>query len=311
MVEKESFIQFQNVIKRFGKKVVLAGINLDIPYGERFGIIGISGSGKTTLLNILIGFLKPNAGKIYYKSKDITRHHANIRKDFGFAAQDGSFYSKLSVMENLNYFGKLYNMGSSEIKERSKSILRLVELEDHKDLLAEELSIGMQCRLDLACAMLHNPKVLVLDEPTEGLDPALRKEILLLLKKINESGTTLVITSHLLKEMEAICTKIAILHNGQIIETGTTNQLRSLYYKNDEIHLETSPGNYEKIAKRLSKKDIQKIEVKEHKIVIYTPKAEKVLKNILSTIHKLKESLVDIDVAKPSLEEVFETLTKK
>jgi len=311
MNDKQNFIQFQNVIKRFGKKVILAGINLDIPYGERFGVIGVSGSGKTTLLNVLIGFMKPNAGKIYYKSNDISKNDKKVKSNFGFASQDGSFYSKLTVMENLSYFGKLYNMGSKDIKERSINLLKLVELEDYKDLLAGELSVGMQCRLDLACAMLHNPKVLVLDEPTEGLDPALRKEVLLILKKINEQGTTLVMTSHLLKEMEAICTKIAILHNGQIIESGTTNQVRSLYYKNDEIHLETSPGDYEKISRRLSKKDIQKIELKEHKMIIYTAQPEKVLKNILVTISKLKESLIDVDVAKPSLEEVFEKLTKK
>lgn len=311
MDDKQNFIQFQNIIKRFGKKVILAGINLDIPYGERFGVIGVSGSGKTTLLNVLIGFMKPNAGKIYYKSNDISKNDKKIKSNFGFASQDGSFYSKLTVMENLSYFGKLYNMNSKDIKERSINILKLVELEDYKDLLGGELSVGMQCRLDLACAMLHNPKVLVLDEPTEGLDPALRKEVLLILKKINEQGTTLIMTSHLLKEMEAICTKIAILHNGQIIESGTTNQVRSLYYKNDEIHLETSPGDYEKISRRLSKKDIQKIELKEHKMIIYTAQPEKVLKNILVTIGKLKESLIDVDVAKPSLEEVFEKLTKK
>jgi len=309
MDSKQSFIQFHNVIKRFGKKVVLAGINLDIPYGERFGIIGISGSGKTTMLSTLIGFIRPSAGKIFYKSKDIKK--GDIKSDFGFATQDGSFYFKLTVMENLRYFGKLYNMNSKDIEERAKKILKLVELQDYTHLLAGELSVGMQCRLDLACAILHNPKVLILDEPTEGLDPALRKEILLLLKKINEQGTTLVITSHLLKEMEAICTKIAILHNGQIIETGTTGQLRKLYYKNDEIHLETSPGDYKKIARKLPKSNIEKIEIHEHKLIIYTPRAEKVLKNILSTIHQLKENLVDVDVAKPSLEEVFEKLTKK
>jgi ABC-2 type transport system ATP-binding protein len=305
------FIQFQNITKKFGDKVVLSSINLEITYGERFGIIGISGSGKTTLLNILIGFLNPNSGSIFYQSRDIVRDRANIRKTFGFATQDGSFYIKLTVKENLDYFGKLYGMAQSDINRRADGLLKLVGLHQDKDVLAENLSKGMQRRLDIACAMIHDPKVLILDEPTEDLDPMLRKDILLLVKKINERGTTVIITSHLLTEVEAICTKVAILHNGQIIETGNTEQLKGRYYKNEEIHLQTSPGNYERIAKHLRKIDIDSIDIKEHKMIVYTPKSEKVLHQILHVIEESKEHLVDVAVNKPTLEEVFERLTKR
>ncbi|MFH1211235.1 MAG: ABC transporter ATP-binding protein [archaeon] len=305
------FIEFKNITKKFGEKVVLNGVNLEINYGERFGVIGISGSGKTTLLNILIGFLNPNTGNIFYQSKDIVRDHSSIRKTFGFATQDGSFYIKLTVKENLDYFGKLYGMAQSDINRRAEGLLKLVGLYQAKGVLAENLSKGMQRRLDIACALIHDPKVLILDEPTEDLDPMLRKDILLLVKKINERGTTVIITSHLLTEIEAICTKIAILHNGQIIETGATEQLKGRYYKNEEIHLQTSPGNYERIAKKLRKIDIDSIDVKEHKMVVYTPKAEKVLHQILHVIEESREHLVDVAVNKPTLEEVFERLTKR
>jgi len=307
----KSFIQFQKITKSFGKNAILSGVTFDIEKGERFGVIGISGSGKTTLLNILIGFLKPNDGTIIFQDEDIMKHKSKIKRKFGFATQDSSFYTKLTVMENLIYFGKLYNMSVKEIKKRSNLLLKLVELSEFKDIIAGNLSIGMQCRLDLACAMMHDPEVLILDEPTEGLDPVLRKEILSLLKKINKAGTTLVVTSHLLNEMESLCTKVAILHNGQIIETGAPQKIKSRYYKNDEIHLETKPGNYEKVAKAIPKSGIHKIMVREHKITIYTPTSEKVLRNILKTLPRVKEDLVDIIVAKPSLEEVFERLTKK
>ncbi|MEM4245478.1 MAG: ABC transporter ATP-binding protein [Candidatus Nanoarchaeia archaeon] len=305
------FIQFQNITKKFGDKIVLNSVNLEIGYGERFGIIGVSGSGKTTLLNLLIGFLNPTSGHIFYQSHDIVRDKQNIRKTFGFATQDGSFYTKLSVKENLNYFGKMYGMAQVDINRRSEGLLKLVGLYQSKDVIAENLSKGMQRRLDIACALIHDPKVLILDEPTEDLDPMLRKDILLLIKKINERGTTIVITSHLLTEIEAICTKIAILHNGKIIETGTPDHLKGRYYKNEEIHLQSSPGNYEKLAHRLRKIDIDSIDIKEHKMIVYTPKAERVLHRILHVIEQSREHLVDVSVNKPTLEEVFERLTKR
>lgn len=305
------FIEFKNITKRFGDKVVLNGINLEINYGERFGIIGVSGSGKTTLLNILIGFIRPNSGNIYYQTKTITRDRSNIRKTFGFATQDGSFYQKLTVRENLDYFGKLYGMAKEDIIRRTEGLLKLVGLYQAKNVLSENLSKGMQRRLDIACALIHDPKVLILDEPTEDLDPMLRKDILLLIKKINERGTTVIVTSHLLTEIEAVCTKIAILNLGNIIETGAVEQLKGKYYRNEEIHLQTSPGNYEKIARRLKRADIDKIDVKEHKMVVYTPKAEKVLHHILHVIESSREDLVDVAVNKPTLEEVFEQLTKR
>lgn len=305
------FIQFQNIFKKFGNKVVLNGIDLEISYGERFGVIGISGSGKTTLLNILIGFLRATSGSIYYQSRNIVRDKSNIRKTFGFATQDGSFYTKLTVKENMDYFGKLYGMAQSDINRRADGLLKLVGLGEAKNVNAENLSKGMQRRLDIACALIHNPKVLILDEPTEDLDPMLRKDILLLIKKINERGTTVIITSHLLTEIEAVCTKIAILHNGKIIETGATEQLKGRYYKNEEIHLQTSPGNYEKMAKKIRRADVDSIDVKEHKMVVYTPKAERVLHHILHVIESSNEQLIDVAVNKPTLEEVFEKLTKR
>lgn len=307
---KPPFIEFQNIKKRYGKNEVLIGVNLEIPYGERFGIIGVSGSGKTTLLNILIGFLRADEGSIYYNLRDILREKKAVRKTFGFAAQDGSFYKDLTVTENLNYFGTLYGMSKADIQKRAKGLLALVELSNAKNSLGKNLSRGMQKRLDIACAMIHEPKVLILDEPTEDLDPMLRKDILLLIKKINERGTTIIITSHLLTEIESICTKIAILHNGRILETGTTNDLKGRYYKNDEIHIETSPGDYKKIAKKLSKRYVEEIELMEHKMIIKTPNIDKVLYDLFSAVKSSKEKVLDISVSKPTLEKVFTALTR-
>jgi len=310
----QPFIQFENVTKSFGRKVILDNLSLQIPYKEIFGVIGKSGSGKTTLLSILIGFLKPDKGQVLFQSRDIYRDLQSVQQQFGFAAQEGSFYPKLSVAENLNYFGRMYNISQLVLKEKIPELLRLVELEDAKDLLGWKLSSGMQKRLDIACALINDPKVLILDEPTEDLDPALRDEILDLLQKINhEKDITIIITSHLLDEVEYLCTEVAILDKKKIVDSGNINELKNKYAKYSEISLETEDRDYSKIIKTLKrKKDVKKYSVRGNKIYIYTNQnGEKALKNIINLAKNSKSKIIYISLGKPSLEEIFEELTKQ
>ena len=307
---QQPFIEVQHVNKTFGKHVVLEDVNLQVPYGEIFGIIGQSGSGKSTLLNLLIGFMKPTQGQILFQSRDIFHDLKNVKQQFGFTAQEGSFYPQLTVKENLEYFGALYNVPPHELEVKIPSMLKYFSLEEAENILGSKLSIGMQKRLDIACGLIHEPKVLILDEPTENLDPALRKEILNLLKRINKQGVTIIMTSHLLDEVEAVCEFIAILHKKRIIKQGTVDDLKDRYSKNQEIHLETVSGNYAKIIKELKeRKNVEKIISKGHKIIIYTAEAEAELRYILGLLTELKEKLMDVDVNKPSLSEVFESVT--
>ena len=303
-----TLIQIKDLTKKFGDNTVLDNINLEIPEGKIFGIIGINGSGKTTLLRILIGFYNIDKGKIIFKNKDVTKNIGEVRKIFGFATQNNCFYDKLSVKENLEYFGSLYGLSENIIQENISRILPLVELEQEKDKLAEKLSTGMQRRLDLACSLVHYPKVLILDEPTEDLDPPLRREMISLIKKLNKIGTTIIITSHLLEEIEHLCDKIAIIHKSKIVKIGNVDELRG--NKTEEIHLETAPGNYKKLVDDI--KGCAKHVVNEgDKIVIYTPEAEKILHRILLIIKNNKEKIIYLDIKKPSLDEIFEGLVKE
>lgn len=315
-------IQLSNVKKEFGRKRVLDNVNLQIAKGDIFGIIGLSGSGKTTLLNTLIGFFEPEEGEVLYNfprlpKKSLEPIYSDIntmRRNFGFAPQNPSFYPKLTAEENLDHFGALYDINEEVRKNNIRHLLLLTDLYDARRTLADSLSGGMQKRLGIACALIHKPEVLILDEPTADLDPHLRDQTWELIKNINRQGTTIIMASHFLDEVELLCNKVGILHNGTILESGSPEDLRNKYSKNDEIHLESDPGKYDKIYKRLMRErslQIKKVINKGKKIIIYTPKAEKTLHRLLHILESMNEKMLEVYVNRPSLGEVFESLTQK
>lgn len=306
-------ISFQNVYKKIEGNLILKNISLDIYPHEIFGVIGASGAGKTTLLRCLIGFYKINSGTILYESKDISKNQLIIRKIFGFGSQDNCFYEKLTLLENVRYFGRLYGLSDAVVHERAESLLDLVELTDAKHTLAKNLSGGMKRRLDLACSLVHSPQILILDEPTAGLDPTLRKHMWELIVKINKTGTTIIVSSHLLSEIGHFCTRIGIINHGELLRVGPPDELKDLYSKDEEIHLETFPGKYQIIADEIKKQQlpVNYITIHEHKIVVYTSQAEFVLHRILIILEAMRERLLDVHVDKPSLNEVFAALTEK
>ena len=310
---KTPLINFKNVYKKLDKKLILKNINIQIYPGEIFGVIGVSGAGKTTLLRCMIGFYKINQGMIQFQDKDISNEELKIRRIFGFATQDNCFYEKLTVWENLMYFGKLYSISKKTREITAKNLLRLVELEGIEKLKASSLSGGMKRRLDLACSLMHGPKILILDEPGAGLDPSLRRHMWELIAKINKSGTTIVLSSHLLSEIEHLCTRVGIINKGEMLKIGTPDFLKGLYSKDAEIHLETFPGKYDVIASNLKNMNlpINYISNHGHKMVIYTPRAEQVMHATLHLLEQMNERLLDVDVDKPTLSEVFEALTEK
>ncbi|HIH15702.1 MAG: antibiotic transport system ATP-binding protein [archaeon GW2011_AR17] len=308
---KEDFIRIDNVTKRFGKQIVLNNLSLSIPFTGIFGIMGLSGCGKTTLLNVIIGFWRPDSGAVYYNGINIREHQRVMNQLFGFATQAGSVYPKLTVEENLEYFGRLYNMQQQDIKKRIEELLKLVELEDSRHVLAEELSTGMYRRLDIACSMIHNPKILILDEPTGNLDPVLRKKLMALIKRIDDNGTKVIITSHLLGEIEKICDTLAIIHHGKILEMGSPDELKDKYTKDQVIKIETKKKTYENLIPYLKRAGAKNIFQKERYMYIYTRDPEKILITILSYVKSKGDELLNVEVSKPSIEEVFEAATRK
>ena len=319
-------VRIANLSKSFSNKIVLRGIDMDILSGEILGIIGMSGHGKTTFLNTLIGFLRPETGDVEFKLEHLLDYeNANdqfrsvysatdeAKRIFGFAAQNPSFYLDLTVEENLDYFCALYGLSSDIRRTNTKILLNLIGIYSSRDVKARNLSGGMQKRLDIACALIHDPKILILDEPTADLDPVLRKQMWNIIKKINEKGTTILMASHFLDEVESFCDRIAVIRRGEMIHVGTPDELKESISKSEEIILQTYPGNYPYLIRHLGGKKlgIDKVYNDGQRVIIHTQKAELVLHRILYFIEHSKETLIEVNVKKPSLDEVFEEFYRR
>ena len=316
-LEKGIILRAHGLSKNFNEHQVLSNIDFEIRSGEIFGLIGMSGAGKTTLLNLLVGFLKPDQGDVVMALQDGTTQSVYknphlIRQHIGFSTQTPSFYSKLTVRENLEHFAHLYHLTEPDLTRRCNALLDLVGLADAKDAISLHLSGGMQKRLDIACALLHDPNILVLDEPTADLDPVLRKQFWELIKQINQKGTTIILASHFLAEIELLCTRIAILQNKTIAELGTAEELRNIYSKNYEIYLTTKSHDYGQILAELEKRKryFVKATQKAGELIIETPVPEQILPLLSSYLEKGRD-VQSLHVERPTLGKVFESVVRR
>lgn len=304
----------KGVSKSFKDNHVLKGISFSINKGEVIGFIGASGAGKTTLLNILVGFLAPDRGSIHFtqylsngrpKIFNVAQKPLIVNRSYGFASQKPSFYEKLSVRENLHYFGKMYGLGGHAIKANSDILLRLMELQASQHVLAKDLSGGMKRRLDIACALIHNPGVLILDEPTADLDPVLRNQIWEIVKRINMRGTTVILSSHHLNELDTLCNRIAILKDGILVDIDTPDKLKLKYTKVQEILIESYPGNYDSLIPKLKGQNVLGLSREGTYLTIRTEEPQRVIKEVITLLDRHKEQLIDIKLNKPNLDDVF------
>lgn len=202
-------------------------LKLEVEEGARFGLFGPNGAGKTTLMNLMTGVLKPLSGKVHVSNLEFDTSRKIINRQIGFVPQELSFYEVLTPRENLNYFGACYGMSKSEIQNASHKILGILGLSKVQNKKIKYFSGGMKRRVNLAIGVLHNPKILFLDEPTTGVDIQSRNAIITFLKELNQNGTTLVYTSHLLREAEELCDTVALIDQGKILVDGALNSIIS------------------------------------------------------------------------------------
>ena len=314
----QPLISINGISKSFDNKTIISDTSFEVMPGEIFGIIGLSGAGKTTLLNLIVGFLQPDKGYISYLTKSkktvsIEEFPDVVKELVGFSTQTPSFYPKLTARENLLHFGSLYGLSGMKLLKRVNELLFQFNLSDAKNIRGKDLSGGMQKRLDIACALVHKPPILFLDEPTADLDPKLRKQFWNLIKQINARGTTIVLASHFLTEIELLCSRIAVLHNKRITRIGRTEELKLLYSKNFEIYLQTTSAAYDDLVQFLKRNPnfiISEIKKEGDELKICTPMPEPVLLALTGYLEKNGQSIKLLHVSRPSIGEVFEELTK-
>ena len=309
-------LKLKEVEKSYNKIPILQNVNITIEEGDFYGIIGESGSGKTTLLNMITGFIPPTAGAIEFHSqvtqevKDLNLFHHHIKKFIGFTPQHNAFYPKLTIKENLIHFGKLYKLNQQTLITNIKSLLQFTKLYDHRNKLAEHLSEGMKRRLDIACSLVHKPRLLVLDEPTADLDPILQNEILFLLQEANRQGITIIMASHHLDSVENYCNKVAIVRKGTVDHHGLIDDIKRPFLKEHfTINLRPGAANRELIINSLQQLAVKKIVDKGSQLVIYPVDIEKTVSSLLQFIKEENLYINDLDVRKPSLNEIFERMS--
>jgi len=220
--DTESLVVLEEVYKRFGKQEVLRGINLELKEGLITGLLGPSGCGKTTLVNLIVGSMVASGGKVTVLGKPAPPR--SVRPDMGFMPQSEALYDDLTAQENLRFFGSLYGLSKKDLDSAIPRVLSQVHLEDQGKKVVGSFSGGMKRRLSLAIALLHNPRLLVLDEPTIGLDPLHRVELWRSFRQLTQAGATLLITTHVMDEA-AGCDHLIMLHDGQIIAQGSPSQI--------------------------------------------------------------------------------------
>ena len=230
-------LSIKNLVKFYGNRLVLQNLTLHIRPGEVYGLLGPNGAGKTTTINILCNLLSPDSGEITINNQPISQA---TKKLLGVATQENLLYKSLSCEENLNFFARIYGLSREERREQVRAALKAVKLTDRAKCPVETLSGGMQRRLNIAAALVHYPKLLILDEPTTGLDIEARYEIWELIRRLKNQGMTILLTTHLLEEAERLCQRIGILKNGKIIAEGSLEQLRKRIPAEDIIIVQTA-----------------------------------------------------------------------
>ena len=223
--DRPTIVEARGLVKRYNGTIAVAGVDLSIPEGEIFGLVGPNGAGKTTMLRMLATLLQPTSGDAEIAGESVRRNPQAVRRVLGYMPDAFGVYDDMKVWEYLDFFGRCYGLGPAQRKRMIGDLLELVDLASKRDAYVQSLSRGMQQRLCLAHALVHDPKVLLLDEPASGLDPRARVELRELLRELRVLGKTILISSHILPELEELCTSVAIVDHGRVLAAGTISEI--------------------------------------------------------------------------------------
>jgi len=302
-------IRTENLTKEYDGFKAVDNLNLDVKEGDIYGFLGPNGAGKTTTILMLLGILRPTRGRIYLFEEELTKNFLSIKRRIGVVSEKQYLYKEMAAGEYLDFFADLY--GVKDKKKKIDQLLKSVGLLEVKNRKLGAFSRGMQQKLGFARALLHDPELLLLDEPVSGLDPTGIKQIRNLIEKENKKGRTIFISSHLLSEVEKLCREVAIINEGKLLAEDTMENLRRKLSKTVELEVELSQAK-EEIMKALSSFDfIQAIKQQENLLTLRVKSDQDYRAPISETISRQGGIVLGIKVKEMSLEEAFITITQK
>lgn len=303
-------IEIKNLVKRFGNFTAVNGISLNIKENEIFGILGPNGAGKTTTINMLLGLIIPTEGTIIVDGYDINKNPSVIKEKMGLMTQETVVDGDLTAQQNLEIFAELYGMNGKSKEDAINYALDEADLTNFRNVKAGSFSGGMQRRLNLVKSMLHSPKILVLDEPTTGLDVQNRVSMWDRIRNLNKGGVTIILTTQYLEEADSLCNRIAIIDHGQVKAIGTPGELKKMVSEGNIIDISLRFEDIEKGQKVIKQKLKMDCKVIADRISINAGKEDvKTLSAIIAALEKEKIPIIAASMHLPTLDDVFISLT--
>ena len=306
-----SVLTAQGLHKSFGNLVAVNGVSFSIGEGETFGLLGPNGAGKTTSISIIAGLLEADLGEVTVAGKPITTSSVSSKSAIGLVPQELAIYPDLTASENLAFFGRLNGMGGDDLTNRMAEVLEVVGLTDRSGDLTKEYSGGMKRRLNIGIGLLHKPELLILDEPTVGVDPQSRNAILESVESLSGEGMAVLYTTHYMEEAERLCDRVAIIDEGSIKAEGTRRELVAMVGGRDRVNI-TAAGNLRdaaQVAQRLP--EVFEATASDQRLEILASDAAGLLPKLLAEVSKAGASITSVEVIEPNLEAVFLHLTGK
>ena len=307
----EPVLECRGLRKAFDDLVAVNGVGFLIARGETYGLLGPNGAGKTTTISMIAGLLERDAGTVEVEGAPLTTTSVDAKAAIGYVPQDLAIYPDLSGRENLRFFARLYGLSGDELGARVDEVLEIVGLADRGGDLSKEYSGGMKRRLDLAAALVHDPSVIFLDEPTVGVDPQSRNAILESVDRLSGEGMAVLYTTHYMEEAERLCDRVGIIDLGELKAEGTRRELVGLVGESDQVVLSLTGGVEAAAAACGALDPVRDVSAKDERLELVVEDARGVLPRILETVAGSGATVRAVEVIEPNLEAVFLHLTGK
>ncbi|MDE6221974.1 MAG: ABC transporter ATP-binding protein [Lachnospiraceae bacterium] len=302
-------LTINNLTKKYGKFTAVSHLSLHIPEGDLFGFVGPNGAGKTTTIRIVCGLLKASSGSVQIGNTSAPMGSREMKRLIGYVPDFFGVYDNLKVHEYMDFYGSMYGMQSRDIAKLTEDLLELVNLSDKREFYVDTLSRGMKQRLCVARALLHNPKLLILDEPSSGLDPRARVEMKELLKNLHSMGKTIVISSHILSELSEMCTSIGIMNHGQLIMAGRIEDIMQQVAGGKRIHIQAASGIETAVRLLTEQAGVVVESVRENEIIVTNNNTDEQMSVLIGQMIQNQVVLTGFYREEGSLESLFMQLT--